>query len=69
MQNPFNMQFAQSNLYLMIQIRRDHLIEDALTKLAQNRKNLKKPMKVQFIGEPGIDEGGVRKEFFTLVVD
>ena len=26
-------------------------------------------MKVMFVGEQGIDEGGVRKEFFTLVVD
>ena len=30
--------------------------------------NFKKPLKVVFEGEPGIDEGGVRKEFFQLVI-
>jgi hypothetical protein len=29
---------------------------------------LKKKMKVVFMGEEGIDEGGVRKEFFQLLV-
>jgi hypothetical protein len=30
---------------------------------------LKKPLKVQFWGEQGIDEGGVRKEFFSLIIE
>lgn len=30
--------------------------------------NFKKQLRVQFVGEPGIDEGGVRKEFFQLLI-
>ena len=29
---------------------------------------LKLPISIRFAGEPGIDEGGVRKEYFSLVV-
>lgn len=28
--------------------------------------DLKKPLKVKFMGEDGVDEGGVRKEFFQV---
>jgi hypothetical protein len=33
-----------------------------------NTPDFKKPLKVQFVGEEGIDEGGVQKEFFQLIV-
>lgn len=29
---------------------------------------LKKPLKVQFVGEQAVDEGGVTKEFFQIIV-
>jgi ubiquitin-protein ligase E3 A len=29
---------------------------------------LKKQLRVQFVGEEGVDEGGVQKEFFQLVI-
>ena len=32
------------------------------------KEDLKKPLKVQFVGEEGIDEGGVQKEFFQLII-
>lgn len=50
-------------------VRRDSLIEDALVQLTRNSvaKNLKNPLKVQFRGEPGMDEGGLTKEFFNLL--
>jgi hypothetical protein len=32
------------------------------------RKDLFKPLRVHFIGEEGIDAGGVKKEFFQLLV-
>lgn len=35
----------------------------------ENPNNLKKQLVVEFEGEQGIDEGGVSKEFFQLVVD
>lgn len=34
-----------------------------------NPKDLKKQLVVEFVGEQGIDEGGVSKEFFQLIVD
>lgn len=30
--------------------------------------DLKKQLRVQFLGEEGVDEGGVQKEFFQLIV-
>lgn len=35
----------------------------------ENPVDLKKQLVVEFIGEQGIDEGGVSKEFFQLVTD
>lgn len=53
----------------IIRVRRNHLVEDALNEIArQYRKDLFKPLRVQFIGEEGIDVGGVKKEFFQLLV-
>ncbi|KAI9298868.1 HECT-domain-containing protein [Neoconidiobolus thromboides FSU 785] len=55
--------------YLILEIRRDHIIKDALVQLSSKTpQDLKKQLKVQFIGEEGVDEGGVQKEFFQLLV-
>lgn len=59
----FNMQ----NVHLAITVRRDRILEDSLNKLSNQGKNLKKPLKVSFFGEAGVDAGGVRKEFFGLL--
>jgi len=56
------------NPYLTIEVRRDSLIEDSLNSLVSSGTVLKKPLKVKFAGEPGVDEGGVQKEFFQLLV-
>lgn len=29
-------------------------------------EDLKKPLRVQFVGEEGVDEGGVQKEYFQV---
>ena len=49
------------------QVRRTHLIHDTLLQMGMRKDDLKKPLKVQFAGEDGIDEGGVQKEFFQLI--
>ena len=49
---------------MQLNIRRDHLIEDTLNELAKNSKNLQSELKVKFVGEQGVDQGGVRQEFF-----
>lgn len=53
---------------LVFEVRRDHILDDALRVIARAGSNFQKPMRVIFQGEPGIDEGGVRKEFFQLLV-
>ncbi len=54
----------------LVRCRRPHLVEDALYEVArQRRRDLLKPLKVHFIGEQGVDEGGVKKEFFQLFFD
>ncbi|KAG7164827.1 ubiquitin-protein ligase E3A-like isoform X1 [Homarus americanus] len=62
-----------ANPYLKLRIRRDHIIDDALVELEmvalENPGDLKKQMVVEFEGEQGIDEGGVSKEFFQLIVE
>ena len=53
---------------LVLNIRRDHLIEDTLNEVSKPDINLQNKLKVKFTGEQGVDEGGVRKEFFILLI-
>ena len=54
----------------IIRIRRSHLMQDALEEIGrQNEHDLHKPLKVNFIGEEGVDAGGVKKEFFQLLCE
>uniref|UniRef100_A0A672GQF9 Ubiquitin-protein ligase E3A n=1 Tax=Salarias fasciatus TaxID=181472 RepID=A0A672GQF9_SALFA len=59
-------QGQQANPYLKLKVRRDHIIDDALVR---NPSDLKKQLFVEFEGEQGVDEGGVSKEFFQLVLE
>ncbi|CAG5075006.1 Similar to Ube3a: Ubiquitin-protein ligase E3A (Mus musculus) [Cotesia congregata] len=62
-----------TNPYLRLKVRRDYIIDDALVELemiaTENPTDLKKQLVVEFEGEQGVDEGGVSKEFFQLVVE
>mmetsp|Transcript_17880 Transcript_17880/g.26766 ORF Transcript_17880/g.26766 Transcript_17880/m.26766 type:complete len:834 (+) Transcript_17880:80-2581(+) len=66
--------------YLRLPVRRNNLVRDAIVELQNarlesmrdddddnNNMFFKKPLKVKFTGEEGVDEGGVKKEFFQLV--
>ena len=53
---------------LILNIRRDHLIEDTLNEVSKPEMNFQNKLKVKFTGEQGVDEGGVRKEFFILLI-
>lgn len=59
--------------YLRLKVRRTHIIDDALVELemvAMERVlDFKKQLVVEFEGEQGLDEGGVSKEFFQLIVE
>jgi hypothetical protein len=53
--------------YLVVRVDRQNLIETTLQELREGRADLKKPLRVKFKGEEGVDEGGVQKEFFQLI--
>lgn len=55
---------GMGSLYLLFEVRREHILEDTLSKIVKGGLNFKKPLRINFVGEPGIDEGGLRKEFF-----
>ena len=56
-------------MYIILEVRRDHILEDTLQQIQNKPADFfKKPLKVVFKGEPGVDEGGVRKEFFQLLI-
>ncbi|XP_055373246.1 probable E3 ubiquitin-protein ligase HERC4 isoform X2 [Condylostylus longicornis] len=55
--------------FLYITVSREHLVVDTLREIAHcTQKDLKKPLKVKFCGEEAEDAGGVRKEFFMLLL-
>jgi len=60
---------SRSSPYLILQVDRTNLIPGTLQQL-QNKSSadLKKPLKIKFIGESGVDEGGLQKEFFQLII-
>ncbi|PVU94203.1 hypothetical protein BB561_002754 [Smittium simulii] len=56
------------NLNLALNIRRNFIAEDALKQISEKQSEIKKPLKVKFVGEDGIDVGGLTKEFFMLLI-
>lgn len=57
------------NPLLTLFIRRTYIVQDTLNQLSkQKRDDLKKPLKVMFINEDAYDAGGVKKEFFMLLL-
>ncbi|XP_046885938.1 probable E3 ubiquitin-protein ligase HECTD2 [Hypomesus transpacificus] len=55
-------------LFLNIRVRRAQLLSDSLDELTRKKADLKKKMKVTFVGEAGLDMGGLTKEWFLLLV-
>ena len=49
-----------------IVVRRESLLEDGLAEIWKKPHN--RPLQVTIRDEPGIDQGGVRREFFNLVL-
>ena len=54
-------------LYLCIAVRRNFILDDSMEKLGKVKQNLRSPLKIEFIGEEGTDEGGVKNEYFSLL--
>ncbi|KAJ3095979.1 hypothetical protein HDU97_006328 [Phlyctochytrium planicorne] len=59
-----------TNPFLVLEVRRQHLVKDVLDQIRKKEKDMKKPLKVKFVGggEEGMDQGGVQKEFFQVLV-
>ncbi|KAL3864357.1 hypothetical protein ACJMK2_006047 [Sinanodonta woodiana] len=55
-------------LFLNLTVRRNHLVSDSLTEISRKQHDLKKKLKVTFAGEPGLDMGGLTKEWFLLLI-
>ncbi|KAI1324123.1 HECT-domain-containing protein [Xylariaceae sp. FL0255] len=58
--------------HLTFTIRRDCLVEDSLQKVSEvvgsGSEDIKKALRIQFQDEEGVDGGGLRKEWFLLLV-
>ncbi|NXR69021.1 HERC4 ligase, partial [Rhadina sibilatrix] len=61
--------FESVNPCLIVMVRRDNIVGDAVEVLRKTKNvDYKKPLKVIFVGEEAVDAGGVRKEFFLLIM-
>ncbi|PWI73963.1 hect [Purpureocillium lilacinum] len=58
--------------YLTLDVRRDCLVDDSLQAVSEvigsGSEDIKKALRITFAGEEGIDGGGLRKEWFLLLV-
>lgn len=70
----FNNIFRNRNIeqFFQLKVRRNCLIEDSLGRISEavgaGQGEVKKGLRVQFAGEEGVDAGGLRKEWFQLLV-
>ncbi|KAL8850959.1 MAG: hypothetical protein Q9221_004104 [Calogaya cf. arnoldii] len=58
--------------YLLLKVRRECLVEDSLRGVSEivgsGQEEIKKSLRIAFQGEEGVDAGGLRKEWFLLLV-
>ena len=55
--------------FLVLKVPRASLLEDSLAFLRSvPDSDLTKELKIEFVGEQGVDAGGLKKEFFQLLV-
>ena len=72
-----NPRMLMDNLHLKMEVDRNNIVENTLANISKPNINLKAPLKVlsinfiiyffikvKFNNEKGVDEGGVRKEYF-----
>ncbi|EPY53705.1 ubiquitin-protein ligase E3 [Schizosaccharomyces cryophilus OY26] len=53
--------------YLILRVRRTHLLADSLRQVSKPGIDLKKSLKVEFVNEEGVDAGGLKKEWLLLL--
>ena len=65
-----SLQVPWADGHVRIEVRRSHLLEDSVSQLmAIEPSQMRQWMRLQFQGEPGIDVGGLEREWFLLVCD
>eukprot|EP00931_Biecheleriopsis_adriatica_P057387 TRINITY_DN34032_c0_g1_i1.p1 TRINITY_DN34032_c0_g1~~TRINITY_DN34032_c0_g1_i1.p1 ORF type:complete len:831 (-),score=236.30 TRINITY_DN34032_c0_g1_i1:94-2586(-) len=58
------------NPYFTLKVKRDNIVQDTLQRVTNlPPAEFRKKLRVAFEGEAGVDEGGVKKEFFQLLVE
>jgi len=61
---------AWENGHIKVSIRRKYLLLDSVDAIMSlSREDLRKRWRFEFLGEPGIDSGGVTREWFQLVTE
>ncbi|GAV54391.1 hypothetical protein ZYGR_0AL01230 [Zygosaccharomyces rouxii] len=55
------------SVYFKIRVRRSHITNDSLRSIENHQRDLMKSLRVEFVNEPGVDAGGLRKEWFLLL--
>ncbi|XP_073943044.1 HECT and RLD domain containing E3 ubiquitin ligase 4 isoform X2 [Choristoneura fumiferana] len=59
----------QRDQFLNLTVSRNHIVRDTMLQISNHDSSqLKKPLKVEFVGEEAEDAGGVKKEFFLLLL-
>ena len=62
----------RSHMHFDIKVRRDFIVEDAVKRFTDVLENapdtLRKPLRITFVGEDGVDEGGLTKDFITVLL-
>ncbi|CAI4034440.1 hypothetical protein SMKI_10G2310 [Saccharomyces mikatae IFO 1815] len=55
------------DVYFKIKVRREVISHDSLRCIKEHQGDLLKSLRIEFVDEPGIDAGGLRKEWFFLL--
>ena len=59
----------KEEMFFNVTVSRENLLEDAVERFSKSDlRDWRKPLKIKFEGEDGVDEGGLTKEFCSLVV-
>ncbi|XP_028404345.1 probable E3 ubiquitin-protein ligase HERC4 [Dendronephthya gigantea] len=62
-------QNAIINPFLVLRVRRENIVQDTLSQVIRlGPMEYKKPLQIVFQGEQAVDAGGVKKEFFLLLM-
>ena len=58
---------AETALFVEFSVRRTNILQDSVKEIVAKQKELKRKLRVSFVGEEGVDLGGLTKEWFLLL--